>query len=850
MVLCWTANSSCASVVEPRVEEGAGALVGWCTDDKNTAAFHRPGSPKKAGCPKIPGQKSSESSRNPHSQPSRLHNSVAMAKSTKKSTRKFEKNHLKDVLEKRKAGAKIKQRQQVKAKRQARNAKDAEFLGGKDGEEGAKAKEPAKEDPFGKMNVDDFFQGGFEIPEKPGKKSKSKSSSNAEKLGKRKRSEPEEEEDGDSSEASFEEAPVLSDSDGGSDEEDATGMSKGAMEALAEKDPAFYKYLKENDPEALDFDEDADLVEVDDLSASDEEDVPKKKKQKKSTKAAVDEEAGGSDDEDPDSPEVTKAMVTKWTKAMTEEHSLRAMRQVVLAFRAAAHVNEDEGKEYKYTISDPNVYHDLLLSTLKNVPMVLNHHLPVKESAAGKVRVSTDSKKFKTLTPLLKSHTSSVHHLLATLSDAATLKLTLSSIIPLLPYLLSFKKVLKNVIKSVVDIWSDAASSEATKITAFLVLRKLAVIGDPGLREAVLKTVYQGLIKGSRTTSVHTIQGINLMKNSAAELWGIDQDVGYSTGFTFIRQLAIHLRSSITNNQKESYKTVYNWQYVHSLDFWSCVLSEHCSPVKEAENGKESQLRLLIYPTVQVTLGAMRLIPTATYFPLRFQLIRSLLRLSRATGTYIPLASALLEVLNSAEMKKPPKASTLKSLDFASSYKAPKSYLRTRVYQDGVGEQVAELLSEFFVLWSTSIAFPELALPVVVMMKRWLKEAGNKSTGNKNNKSNSGLFLLIQKLEMNSKWIEEKRAKVDFAPNNRAGVEGFLKGFEWEKTPLGAFVVGQRKQREEKSRLLEGSRREEDRKRQEDREKDKAAPESDDESMEDAGEDDDLEAGFEEEDDE
>ncbi|KAH6664126.1 Noc2p family-domain-containing protein [Halenospora varia] len=767
-----------------------------------------------------------------------------MAKSTKKATRKFEKNHLKDVLEKRRAGAKIKQRQQIKSKRQARNAKDAEFLGGK-GEVGEPSKNgSAKEDAFGKMNVDDFFQGGFEIPEKPAKKSKSKTV--PEKLGKRKRTEPEDEDD-DSSEASFEEAPVMSDSEDDSEAGDETGMTKDAMNALAEKDPEFYKYLKENDPEALEFDEDADLAEVDDLSASDDEDEkPKKKKQKKARKSQPKEDED-SDVEIKDEAEVTKDMVAKWTKAMTEQQSLRALRQVVLAFRAAAHVNEDDGKDYKYTISNPDVYHELLLTTLNNVPKVLNHHLPVKETTAGKVRVSTDSKKFKTLTPLLKSHISSVHHLLTTLSDPATLKLTLSSITPLLPYLLSFKKVLKNIVKTVVDIWSDVSTTEATRITAFLVLRRLTVIGDPGLREAVLKTVYQGLIKGSRTTSIHTIQGINLMKNSAAELWGIDQEVGYATGFTFIRQLAIHLRSSITNNQKESYKTVYNWQYVHSLDFWSCVLSEHCSPVKEAESGKESQLRLLIYPTVQVTLGAMRLIPTATYFPLRFQMIRSLLRLSRATGTYIPLASALLEVLNSAEMKKPPKPSTLKSLDFASNYKAQKSYLRTRVYQDGVGEQVSELLSEFFVLWSTSIAFPELALPVIVMLKRWLKEVGNKTSGNKNNKVNSGFVFLIQKLETNSKFIEEKRSKVDFAPNNRAGVEGFLKGFEWEKTPLGAFVAGQRKQREEKARLLEEGRREEERKRKLEREKEKSTGDSE-ADIED--EEEDSEAGFQDDDDE
>jgi nucleolar complex protein 2 len=150
-----------------------------------------------------------------------------MAKGTKKATRKFEKNHLKDALEKRKEGKKIKQRQQIKTKRQARNAKDAEFEGKKAGEEDAKTIESAKDDPFGKMNVDDFFQGGFDIPQKPKKASKPKAT--PEKLGKRKRSEPE---DDDSSEASFEEAPVLSDSEADSDEE-APVMSKGAMDDLA-----------------------------------------------------------------------------------------------------------------------------------------------------------------------------------------------------------------------------------------------------------------------------------------------------------------------------------------------------------------------------------------------------------------------------------------------------------------------------------------------------------------------------------------------------------------------------------------------------------------------------------------
>ncbi len=447
-------------------------------------------------------------------------------------------------------------------------------------------------------------------------------------------------------------------------------------------------------------------------------------------------------------------------------------------------------------------------------------------------RLQTDSKKFKTLAPSLKSHAASIHHLLTTLSDAATVKLTLSSIVPLLPYFLSLKKLLRGLVKTVVGVWSDSASNEATRITAFLVLRRLVVIGDAGLREACLKSVYQGLIKGCRNTTVHTLQGINLMKNSAAELWTLDAEVGYSTGFTFIRQLAIHLRSCITNPTKvidtvihsqtvliviqDSYKTVYNWQFVHSLDFWSRVLTLDCATTKEAETRKESALKPLIYPTVQITLGAMRLIPTAQYFPLRFQLMRSLLRLASSTGTYIPLAPALLEVLTSAEMRKAPKPSTLKSLDFHSAIRAPTAYLRTRVYQDGVGEQVVELLSEFFAQWAKSIAFVELALPVTVMLKRWLKEVSRKEKdhqGNRNGKLNAAVALLVQKLEANSRWIDEHRAKVDFAPNDRAGVDGFLKETDWTTSPLGAFVVGQRRLREQQARLVERARKEEERKR-------------------------------------
>lgn len=727
------------------------------------------------------------------------------SKKNLKATKKFEKTHLKGVLERRKVSAKIKQKQQIKDKAKERKAKDASFFG-KDGKPVRRG--GPKDRQVNDMSVDDFFKGGFEdIIDK-----------DKAKLGKRKR-DAETKEDGadedDSDEDAVQAQPVADDSeDDGEDDEDA-GMNQETMDALAEKDPEFYKFLKENDPDALDFDDNADLAEVDDLSAGEEEEEEEeeqpKKKQKKAKDTGEEPEGVGN--------ELTTEIVARWRKSMKETQSLRATRQVVLAFRCAAHLNEDdieEDSQQKWTINSPDVFNDILVLALKEIPVVINHHLPVKESASGRVYVQTETKKFNTLSLLLKTYTSAIMHLLGTLSDDGTLKLTLSAITPILPYLLSFKKLVKALAKAVVNFWAQPASTESTRITAFLVLRRLVTIGDKGIRETVLKSVYQGLVQGCRITNHNTIQGINLMKNSAAELWGIDPSVGYTTAFSFIRQLAIHLRNSIVHNKNDSFRMVYNWQFTHSLDFWSCVLAYHCTPEKEAEAGKESQLKLLVYPLVQVTLGAMRLIPTALYFPLRFHLVRSLLRTSRATDTYIPLASPLLEVLASAEMKKPPKNTTLKAFDFAVSYKASKTYLRTRIYQDGVGEQVVELLGEFMYLWSKSISFPELALPVIIQLKRWLKQSRSKSQGNKNSKLATQLMLLVQKLETNAKFVEEKRNKVDFAPKDRAQVDKFLRDFDAAKTPLGAYIIGQRKARAERAKLLEEARKEDERKRKED----------------------------------
>jgi nucleolar complex protein 2 len=260
-----------------------------------------------------------------------------------KATKKFEKRHLKDTLQRRKEVAKIKQRKRLKEKQKARKAKENER---EEADRATTDKGETNEDQFKDMTVDEFFQGGFDMPERPSKKKKAKPNDVSAKIGKRKRITTEEDEDSEASSAQSVGAfPVGGDSASEAESEADGDDHKKQLESLKQKDPEFYKYMKENDPELLDF-EDADLGEINMIS-EDEETPKKKRKTNKST-------ASDSDEEEDPSNEVTKAMISKWEKAMTQQMSLRALREVLLAFRAAAHLNEETGKSYKYRVSNPD----------------------------------------------------------------------------------------------------------------------------------------------------------------------------------------------------------------------------------------------------------------------------------------------------------------------------------------------------------------------------------------------------------------------------------------------------------------------------------------------------------------
>lgn len=673
-----------------------------------------------------------------------------------KATKKFQSKHLKHTLDHRK---KLKDHAKRTAGRRG-NKTEEEKQAAALTKEDQKLKKSAKEEVFKDMKVEEFFDNTIDIPKMSKNLTKDTQNKNAENNSE-------------------------SDHQSSAEEEEDVNMD---MHDLAEKDPDFYKYLAENEPDLLSFKASNPLDDISDEGEEEGDEDVAEKPFKSSSDAKV---------------EVDMKLVTKWKKDLKKSPSFKTIRSVVAAFKAAVNMNKEENVEdYKFSVLDEKAFHELMFIALVDMPKAVQKLTPYKVGK-NETRNLPSSKNVSKLSSVLKAHLPSLILLLSDINNTDVASMILHSTFELLPYFISFRRLLKELVTQIVEVWSTTRDVE-TQIAAFAFLNNASREYKKALLEIVLKATYSTFIKSCRKTNIRNMPLINFQKNSAAELFGVDEVISYQSGFEYIRQLAIHLRNSINATTKRTskvdpttaYKIIYNWQFCHSLDFWSRVIAIQCNP--EKENGHESPLRQLIYPLVQVTIGVIRLIPTAQFFPLRFYLIRSLIRISQNTGVFIPIYPLLSEILSSTAFTKKPKKSTLPAFDFDHNIKCTQAYLGTRIYQEGLAEQFVDLLGEYFVLYCKSVSFPELTTLAVISLRRYIKHSENA-------KFNKMLQNVVDKINQNTQLILKKRGDVDFGPNNRSEVERFLNDITWKETPLGSWVAVQREVKEEKARLLRES---------------------------------------------
>ena len=97
-----------------------------------------------------------------------------------------------------------------------------------------------------------------------------------------------------------------------------------------------------------------------------------------------------------------------------------------------------------------------------------------------------------------------------------------------------------------------------------------------------------------------------------------------------------------------------------------------------------------------------------------------------------------------------------------------------------------------------SIAFPEIVVPLCVMLKRALKKASG-------GKEAAVVKGLVERVEEGAKWTEERRREVRFGPKMVEEVRSWESKVqdEMEDAPVVKYVKSQRKIREKRKKLVE-----------------------------------------------
>ncbi|CAL1404665.1 unnamed protein product [Linum trigynum] len=557
---------------------------------------------------------------------------------------------------------------------------------------------------------------------------------------------------------------------------------KDALERLKQKDPEFYQFLQEHDKELLEFDdEDAEEDADNDLEEptidNDEavgEHIQLEKEEKKQSKTVV-----------------TIAMVESWTKAVLDGGKIGALRSLLKGFRIACHYGDDSGDDSSSNLSimSSAVFNKIMVFVLSRMDGILRKMLDLP-SYGGKKEVMLKvmgTRKWKKYSHLVKSYLGNALHVLNQMTDAQMVAFTLRRLKYSSLLLAAFPSLLRKYVKVALHFWGSGGG--ALPVVSTLFLRDLCVRLGQECADDCFKGMYKAYVLNCQFINAAKLQHIQFLGNCVIEIFRVDLPTAYQQAFVYIRQLAMILRDAITMKTKESFRRVYEWKFMNCLELWTGAVCTYSS---------EADFKPLAYPLTQIISGVASLVPTARYFPLRLRCVRMLNRIAASTGTFIPVSTLLLDMLEMKELNRPPTGGVGKAIDLRTILKVNKPTLKTRAFQEACVYSVVEEIAEHLAQWSYSMAFFELSFIPAVRLRSFCKAT-------KVDRFRKEMRQLIRQIEANSKFTNEKRASITL-PNDPAAASEIENEKQLGPSPLSKYVVTlHQRAKQRSSSLVESS---------------------------------------------
>ncbi|XP_039952541.1 nucleolar complex protein 2 homolog [Bactrocera tryoni] len=584
---------------------------------------------------------------------------------------------------------------------------------------------------------------------------------------------------------------------------------KNELENLKDIDPEFYEFLKQNDKKLLNFnlfdsDESEDDNEsniatlksqtnpTEDENNGDEEtdenenDEGKYHTPNKELELASDESDYENDYEDSGSgstEKVTLNLLRQWQIELEKENvSVEIVRKVIQAFSSAlASISADERNitPTQYKVVGSAIFNGVVQLCVLHIQPAILRILGLSDRSTAPLH---KTKKWAKVRGCLRYYLTDLIRLVEQVSSANILSVLLKHLHQMAGMIASYTTLGKIILKRLIVLWSTG--DETIRVLAFLCILKITRNQQDSMLHHVLKAMYLSYVRNSKFVSPNTLPSINFMRRSLVEIFALDLNTSYQHAFLYIRQLAIHLRNAVILKKKDSFQAVYNWQFVNSLRLWADLLGATTN---------KPQLQPLIYPLVTITLGVIRLIPTAQYFPLRFHCVKVLIALAKETRIFIPILPLIIEVLRSNTFNRKHTVASMRPLQFTCILRLNKGQLSENGFRDEVIEQVNGLTLEYLAHDSASLAFSDLVVPTVLSLKSYLKACRNANYSRK-------IKQLLDKIQENARYINQERRKITFSLNEIAKVQSWESKVYNKGTPLTIYYESWLKTHETKKR--------------------------------------------------